>query len=91
MIYYSCQGNLKYLKEFEIKDKKLKPMNCSVNNSYFSYRYKTNLKIKKKLKKKLSIDKDDKVIILVTNFEERKNIISLLQVIPNLKEKRLNL
>ena len=51
VIYYSCQGNLKYLKEFEIKDKKLKPMNCSVNNSYFSYRYKTNLKIKKKLKK----------------------------------------
>lgn len=89
VIYYSCKGNFEYLKEFEIKNKKLKPMNCSVNNRYFSYRYKTNLKIKKKLKKKLRIDEDDKVIILVTNFEKRKNIISLLQVIPNLKEKKI--
>jgi glycosyltransferase involved in cell wall biosynthesis len=88
-IFYSCQGNLKYLKALEIKNKKLKPMNCSVNNNYFNYRYKTNLKIKERLKKKLKIDQDNKVVILVTNFEKRKNIISTLRVIPNFKEKKI--
>lgn len=89
VIYYSCQGNLKYLKEFEINDEKLLPMNCSVNNQYFSYKYKINLKIKGNLKKKLGIYQDEKVVILVSNFEKRKNIISLLRVIPNFNEKKI--
>ena len=89
VIFYSCIGNYKYLKEFELSDDKLQPMNCSVNNNFFSYKYKINLNIREKLKKKFRISQDDKVIILVTNFEKRKNIISLLRVIPNFKEKKI--
>jgi glycosyltransferase involved in cell wall biosynthesis len=73
VIYYSCNGNLEYLKSYGINDKKLKNMNCSVNNSFF----RSNKKLKKinlLNKKKLGLY-NKKVILIVANLEKRKNIM----------------
>ena len=86
-IYYSCKGNLEYLNKFQLPKEKLYPMNCSVNNNYFSLKYKLNKNKKNLLKMKYNIKTEDRVILLVTNFEKRKNIKSLLNIVPFFKEK----
>lgn len=73
VIYYSCNGNLEYLKSFGINDKKLKNMNCSVNNSFFRNNKKLK-KINQFNKKKLGLS-DKKIILIVANLEKRKNIM----------------
>lgn len=90
-IFYSCKGNLEYLRKFNIPEDKLNPMNCSVNNSHFTLQYKSNKKKIKLLKKKYNISQNDKVIIVVSNFEKRKNIKSLLNIIPIIKNKKIKI
>ena len=90
-IFYSCKGNLEYLKKFNIPEDKLNPMNCSVNNSFFTQQYKINEKKIKFLKKKYNISQNDKVIIIVSNFEKRKNIKSLLNIVPIIKNKNIKI
>ena len=90
-IFYSCKGNLEYLRKFNIPEDKLNPMNCSVNNSFFTQQYKINEKKIKFLKKKYNISQNDKVIIIVSNFEKRKNIKSLLNIVPIIKNTNIKI
>ena len=90
-IFYSCKGNLEYLRKFNIPEDKLNPMNCSVNNIHFMQQYKINKKKIKLLKKKYNINQNDKVIIVVSNFEKRKNIKSLLNIVPIIKNKNIKI
>ena len=65
-------------------------MNCSVNNAHFSYEYtRKNMKKITFLRNKYKINKKDKVIILVSNFEKRKNIKALLNIIPNFQNQKI--
>lgn len=88
-IFFSCKGNLEYLKKFDIPKNKLHPMNCSVNNAHFSYEFRKNMKKIIFLRNKYKINKKDKVIILVSNFEKRKNIKALLNIIPNFQNQKI--
>lgn len=90
-IFYSCGGNLKYLNQFNLNKDKLFPMNCSVNNKFFRENYKKNKLNKDYIKKKMNISKKAKVIIVVSNFEKRKNIKALLNILPFIRDKNIQL
>ena len=90
-IFYSCSGNLEYLNKFKLDEKKLFPMYCSVNNSYFQSEFKKNKKNIYNIKKKNDFFKDDLIIIVVDNFEKRKNIKSVLEILPLIKEKKIKI
>ena len=85
-IFYSCNGNLKYLQTFDIKKKKLLPMYCSVNNNFFQGEYKKNLINISRIKKQNNFLKKDFIIIIVANFEKRKNIKRILEILPLISE-----
>jgi len=78
-IYFSCRGNYQYLKNFEINEKKLNPMLCSVNNKYFQQnKLKKHEIIEKRIE--LKIKNNYKIILIVSNFENRKNVLMFLNL-----------
>mgnify|MGYP001177654052 FL=1 len=90
-IFYSCKGNLEYLKKFNIKKSKLFPMNCSVNNNYFQNKFKI-LKYKKNIiKNNKNFKNNIKLILVVSNFEKRKNIKAILEILPFAKSNNFSL
>ena len=57
-------------------------MNCSVNNNYFQNKFKI-LKYKKNIiKKNKNFKNNSKLILVVSNFEKRKNIKAILEILP---------
>jgi glycosyltransferase involved in cell wall biosynthesis len=91
IIYYSCNGNLEYLQLFNIDKAKLKPMNCSVDNYYFKEKYNLLKNKKTVLKKKININTSYFTILVVSNFEKRKNIDLLLSILPFIEGKKIQI
>jgi len=88
VIYYSCNGNLEYLKSFGINENKLKNMNCSVNNSFFR-KNKKSKKVNQLNKKRLGLS-NKKIILIVANLEKRKNIMLFIDTVKFFFNKKIH-
>lgn len=80
-ILYSCSGNYRYWKSFQLDEKKLFFVPCAVDNNFFLkmklfYKPKINF-----IKRKLNINKEDFVIIFPSRFTDRKRPLDLIEAV----------
>lgn len=79
LVMYSCSGNKKFYLNYGIDENKLLPIPCAVDNDYFKGQdiyYKSRLK---NIKKELSIDEDDFIIVWCGKIYPRKRPLDLLK------------
>ena len=89
VIMYSCNGNYKYWKSFDIMDEKLFSMPCSVDNEFFNKQEKKHKPNIASIRKKLNILDEDLVIIFPSKFINRKKPIDLIKAVSKIKNKNL--
>jgi glycosyltransferase involved in cell wall biosynthesis len=91
VVMYSCTGNKDYLKFYGVDEKKLFPIPCAVDNTFF-------LKEKERLKdslisirEELSIPIDDFVILFSARFTTRKRPFDLLNAINKIEHSNITI
>ncbi|MDB4056843.1 glycosyltransferase family 4 protein [Candidatus Thioglobus sp.] len=83
-VMYSCSGNYNYLTYYGVKQQKMFPIPCSVDNEFFRAGFKNNINDKNKIKLELGIGENDMVIIFTARFTNRKRPLDLLSAVSKI-------
>tara|TARA_A100001015_G_scaffold209112_1_gene234073 strand:+ start:882 stop:2033 length:1152 start_codon:yes stop_codon:yes gene_type:complete len=86
LFLYSCKGNYKFYKSFNIKNFKLVYGPCSVDYEYFQLKKnQISNEVLDEFKKKIKFKENLKTIVFVSKFIPRKNPLELLKAIIPIK------
>ncbi len=91
IVMYSCTGNKEYWKYYGVKEDKMLPIPCAVDNDFFQSERKKYLGKEKEIRKELGIDENDFVIIFTARFTSRKRPLDLLNAIKRIDNKNITI
>jgi glycosyltransferase involved in cell wall biosynthesis len=91
VVMYSCSGNKKYFEHYNVKDSKLHPLPCAVDNEYYFSEYNKFYSKTDSIKNELGIDKDDFIIIFLARFTKRKRALDLLEAVSKIDHSNITI
>ena len=91
IVMYSCTGNKEYWKYYGVRENKMLPIPCAVDNDFFQSERKKYLGKEKEIRKELGIDENDFVIVYVSRFNKNKNIETLIKSVGIINNKNISL
>ena len=88
-IFYTCTGNMLYLKQYIKNTDNMRLFPCAVDNNYFSEIKSKYIQQRPILRKKYSIYEDDIVILFAARFIKRKRPYDLIKAVSKMNDGRI--
>jgi glycosyltransferase involved in cell wall biosynthesis len=87
-VLYSCSGNKKFLKQFDISQEKMFLIPCAVDNNFFRKARLVSEEITD-FRSNLNLENDDFVVLFSARFTSRKRPLDLIEAVSKISHKNI--